>query len=682
MPSSKPHTLAPLEWEAFVAKFARQTDGGWLVERDLFLTSAQLHAAYVAYVKRSHSSGSHSPGSHSSSSSLLGWDVEGTDEVWSGPQKIALTWCVGWVRPSTNTPDNAELHAERYELLVQAVEESARAWERVTNANFVHLREFDDSTPKSYNGGSCRPGQDGVHFRVRMSLVNECEGPCKGLTNATPRTELEPEWAGPGNPDGFKRELIMSASSLSNESEAITTALHELGHVLGFEHEHYRDEFPDCPALTSSWRELTPADPKSVMAYDSCEGVLSNEPQLSAYDRLGAFYQYNWARRHTLLTSPASPIDDFSYDGTGRTGIAWYDADNASVQLWTSVTPPGQAVSFDVSQLCLDGGTPPCDADTEWSHRVRPSPLFVDGTAANIDILLYGSGELDDVLLKNAGPMFEAESLQADGHKVPVIGAFSSGIDDQVIFHGPGPDPDLLLDPEAGVTVPLEYADYAYPLPGWYRGFGGGGTDILWYQPEDGTIEIWQWLPFGDEFDFLRQGAADVHLLGLQPGIEYVPLLGDFDGDTRTDIFWYAPGAATDPLWLSASNQDVVIFDSFAHQVTGQYNSFVGDFNGDSVHDILWYSVLDEAEGGLSSIWYFDVDGGHSVRTFSIHGDYTPIVADLDGDGCTDIMWYDGTSDSPQSPIWRCVPGELDFQCDTPQPVPARAFPIGYGGSF
>jgi hypothetical protein len=679
-PIPKTAPLEPLSWEEFVAKFARPTEGGWFVEMDLFRTPEELHRDYAAYSLRAKD-----PDGPKSSHTLIGFNEDDVDEVWSGPRKLALTWCVGWVRPSPVNPDDADLHAERYNRIVRAVEESARAWERIAHVNFVHLREFDDPDTNFYSGGDCQPGQDGVFFRVRMDVANGCEGPCKGLTNVTPVTELEPEWASPENPDGWDRELLISASSLAQDSEAQTTARHELGHVLGFEHEHIRPAFPgeECKIGGSDWRELTPPDPKSVMAYDFCPGVSPNQPRLSAYDRLGAFYQYNWSRRQSLLLSAVSPIDEFSYDGTGRGGIAWHDASGSMLHLWTSVAEPGEPINFDVDQHCLDGGEFPCAADVVWSHRVRPSPLYAEGSAANLDLFLYGSGDaLDDVLLNNAGPMFDAALVDTQGHKVPIVGAFSDGLNDQIIFHEPGPGSDVLWEPATGATFPVEYSDYAYPLLGRYRGFGGGASDILWYQPENGTFEVWQWLDYGPEYNYLPQGAADASPHGIEAGGDYVPLIGDFDGDDRTDIFWYAPGETADSLWLSISNQDVVIFESYPHQVEGQYQSFVGDFNGDEVHDILWYSVADELEGGLSGIWYFDVTGAHAVRTFSVHGDYTPVVADFDDDGCTDVMWYDATSDNPQSPVWRCIPGESDFECDPPRSTPPRTFPIGYGGSF
>ncbi len=32
-----------------------------------------------------------------------------------------------------------------------------------------------------------------------------------------------------------------------------------------------------------------------------------------------------------------------------------------------------------------------------------------------------------------------------------------------------------------------------------------------------------------------------------------VPVVGDFNGDTRVDILWYGPGTTVDTLWLATS---------------------------------------------------------------------------------------------------------------------------------
>jgi hypothetical protein len=70
-----------------------------------------------------------------------------------------------------------------------------------------------------------------------------------------------------------------------------TVLRHELGHVLGFRHEHIRDEAPlGCPEDdigTKQTSNLTPFDRYSVMHY-LCGGAGSKELNITDFDRRGA----------------------------------------------------------------------------------------------------------------------------------------------------------------------------------------------------------------------------------------------------------------------------------------------------------------------------------------------------------------------------------------------------------
>ena len=50
---------------------------------------------------------------------------------------------------------------------------------------------------------------------------------------------------------------------------------HELGHTLGFRHEHTRPEAGTC-FEDNNWRPLTPYDSASIMHYPQCNGGSSD----------------------------------------------------------------------------------------------------------------------------------------------------------------------------------------------------------------------------------------------------------------------------------------------------------------------------------------------------------------------------------------------------------------------
>lgn len=60
---------------------------------------------------------------------------------------------------------------------------------------------------------------------------------------------------------------------------------HELGHTLGFRHEHTRPEAGTC-FEDNNWRPLTPYDSASIMHYPQCNGT-SDDLSFTASDAAG-----------------------------------------------------------------------------------------------------------------------------------------------------------------------------------------------------------------------------------------------------------------------------------------------------------------------------------------------------------------------------------------------------------
>jgi hypothetical protein len=81
------------------------------------------------------------------------------------------------------------------------------------------------------------------------------------------------------------------------------------------------------------------------------------------------------------------------------------------------------------------------------------------------------------------------------------------------------------------------------------------------------------------------------------PPTDTTPLLADFDGDNRTDLFWYGPGGKADHLWLGRPDRNFV----GAPVTVGRgYLPLVGDFNGNGRADILWYGPGSEPD----TLWF------------------------------------------------------------------------------
>ena len=89
-----------------------------------------------------------------------------------------------------------------------------------------------------------------------------------------------------------QRNVLVNADSLfsSGNWEASDIMGHELGHTLGFRHEHTRPEAGTC-FEDNNWRPLTAYDSVSIMHYPQCNGG-SDDLEWSSSDATGVASVY------------------------------------------------------------------------------------------------------------------------------------------------------------------------------------------------------------------------------------------------------------------------------------------------------------------------------------------------------------------------------------------------------
>jgi len=175
-------------------------------------------------------------------------------------------------------------------------------------------------------------------------------------------------------------------------------------------------------------------------------------------------------------------------------------------------------------------------------------------------------------------------------------------------------------DEAAAAAAQAQVATDTTPLVGDFN--GDGRKDLFWYGP-------------GARADHLWLGRSDRDFSGVPVSVtrSYQPLVADFNGDGRADIFWYGPGAAFDRLWLGLANGR---FAGRAVSVTRSYQPLVGDFNGDHRADIFWYGL----GAAHDRLWLGLANGSFAGRTVSVVGTYKPFLGDFNGDRRSDIFWY------------------------------------------
>jgi hypothetical protein len=169
---------------------------------------------------------------------------------------------------------------------------------------------------------------------------------------------------------------------------------------------------------------------------------------------------------------------------------------------------------------------------------------------------------------------------------------------------------------------------------------GNGRDDIFWYGPGAAADGLWL---------TRRDGAAPVKL-ALRVTGTYRPLVGDFDGNGRDDIFWYGSGSAPDGLWLGAVRG---AFQASTQAVGGRYAPLVGDFDGNRRSDILWYAPADDGSSP-ERLWLSRTTGGFAVSGRAVPDGFRPFVGDFDGDARDDIFWY--APGSVRDSVWFGAP--------------------------
>ncbi|ABF87456.1 putative lipoprotein [Myxococcus xanthus DK 1622] len=238
-----------MTWEEFRASVYEDPEGKLIFDGDMALDSEEeLRAFFDNHVaaETGTSRGGLAVYNTSPTKALSG------DVKWSATQARNLTYCVS----STFSGNKARV--------VTAMNSATAAWEATANVNFTHVTAQDGACTASNNNVlfDVRPVNSGGQYLARAFFPNSGRSGRNVLVDNTAFGPISP----------WTLEGIMR---------------HELGHVLGFRHEHTRSTgscFED-----NAWRALTSTyDRASVMHYPQCAGTQTGDLVLTTLDKQGA----------------------------------------------------------------------------------------------------------------------------------------------------------------------------------------------------------------------------------------------------------------------------------------------------------------------------------------------------------------------------------------------------------
>lgn len=233
------------DWPQFKAATLNESTGEFVVDGDVLVEDEPALRRFYEALR--------APGRLEQQSPLTLAATRARDTLyWSKTEAKSLSYCV--------SPAFGGFKGE----VLSSLEAAARDWEQAANIRFRHATAED---------GRCSASNPRVLFNVEPVNVSG-RYLARAFFPATSRAS---------------RNLKVDRSALGRRQQPNLTGIfrHELGHVLGFRHEHTRPEARAC-FEDRNWVALTRYDPLSVMHYPQCNGGGNSDLKLSPLDVAGA----------------------------------------------------------------------------------------------------------------------------------------------------------------------------------------------------------------------------------------------------------------------------------------------------------------------------------------------------------------------------------------------------------
>lgn len=257
-------TFASMTFEEFKASKAvyHEKDGKFIVDGDTAIPDEKRLREFFEKRVQAAPPRPLPPGT----AALVVATANGLDAAWNDELKGRLTYCVG------------RSFGARYDSVVRDMEAAGRAWEEAAAVDLVHVPD-QDAACSAANAAvvfDVRPVDVGGAYLARAFFPNESRESRNVLIDKT-ALELGP----------------------TEKPQLVGILRHELGHALGFRHEHTRPSAGAC-FEDSDWRVLTEYDPYSVMHYPQCNGEGDWSLALTPRDKNGAACLYGPAPGFTI----------------------------------------------------------------------------------------------------------------------------------------------------------------------------------------------------------------------------------------------------------------------------------------------------------------------------------------------------------------------------------------------
>ena len=322
------NSMQNLSFEEFKARYIYQepwADGVYIFNGDTPVANEkQLYEIYELFLN---------------ANALIVNRVGGADDRWGATQALNLTYCI-----SNN------FGSRKNQVISAMASATENGWENFANVNFTYDSSQD---------ANCTASNTNVVFDVR---------PVSGQSYAA--RAFFPSYS------RSQRNILIDSTAFTASVPLSGILGHEVGHTLGFRHEHTRPEAGTC-FEDNNWRALTQYDSASIMHYPQCNGS-SNTLAFTALDAAGA---------ESLYGAPGGDPGPGPGEGTPQSG-----SDSRSISRGQTVLYNRLSVVPGTSFVAQITGTGDADLYVRWDADATR-------TQFNCRPYLNGSNETCDLVV-------------------------------------------------------------------------------------------------------------------------------------------------------------------------------------------------------------------------------------------------------------------------------------------
>jgi hypothetical protein len=336
-----------LSFEEFRDTVEQRDDGVFIIDGDLpVLDETELRRIYdtasLQYMNAEEI--------QTAAASLIINDDGGGWDRWSASQAQNLTYCI----TGFNSSDESQVRA--------AMNGATANWEAVADVNFTEVSNCSSAL------FPVEPASSSATYVASAFFPS--------YPSRNRRVDVNRSYLVPGALGVWTMEGVMT---------------HELGHVLGFRHEHTRSEAGTC-FEDNSWHPLTGYDSNSVMHYPHCNGTQTGDLEITSQDASGAATVYGAPGGGTPPPPPAEVCGDgIDNDADGAT-----DCDDSDCSGHSSCTAPPPSSGCPAGYAELTGSVSSGSSVTYTYSTINTSHDFIliGPSSADLDLYLYRSNRL------------------------------------------------------------------------------------------------------------------------------------------------------------------------------------------------------------------------------------------------------------------------------------------------